>query len=119
MNIVSNPLKLIFYFYLFYLYYEYTRQFSNETFMNQAFENLSDRFMHFISFFILGTLLHFIKTTMIIKTRSIRPGIIPAAKVCETGTFVRALYKIAAFDGGISASNKAADAASTTTKGVG
>ena len=56
MNIISNPLKLIFYFYLFYLYYEYTRQFSTETFMDQAFENLSDKFMHFISFFILGTL---------------------------------------------------------------
>ena len=56
MNIVSNPLKLIFYFYLFYLYYEYTRQFSTETFLDQTFENLSGKFMHFISFFILGAL---------------------------------------------------------------
>ena len=46
------------------------------------------------------------------------PGITPAAKVLETGTFVNALNKIAAFDGGMSAS-RAADAARTITKGFG
>ena len=54
-----------------------------------------------------------------IKTRSIIPGITPAANVLETGTYVRALNKIAAFEGGIKASSNAADAAKTTTKGVG
>ena len=43
----------------------------------------------------------------------------PAAKVCETGTFVSALKSIAAFEGGIRASRSAADAARTTTKGLG
>ena len=47
------------------------------------------------------------------------PGIIPAANVWDTGTLVNALNKIAAFEGGISASSKAADAASVTTKGLG
>ena len=49
----------------------------------------------------------------------IKPGITPAAKVLETGTYVSALNKIAAFEGGIKASSKAAEAAKTTTNGVG
>ena len=63
--------------------------------------------------------LHLNNTTAIIKNNRITPGIIPAANVWETGTFVKALNKIAAFEGGMSASNKAADAASVTTKGLG
>ena len=63
--------------------------------------------------------LHLIRTTAIIKSNKINPGITPAEKVCETGTFVSALNKIAAFEGGIRASNNAADAAKTTTKGFG
>ena len=63
--------------------------------------------------------LHFIKTKAIISRSKIRPGIMPAAKVCDTGTFVSALKSIAAFEGGIRASRSAADAARTTTKGLG
>ena len=53
------------------------------------------------------------------NNKRIKPGTIPAANVCETGTFVKALNKMAAFEGGIRASSKAAEAASTTTKGFG
>ena len=53
------------------------------------------------------------------RTKRTIPGIIPAANVCDTGTFVNALNSIAALDGGIKASNSAADAAKTTTKGFG
>ena len=63
--------------------------------------------------------LHLNKTKRTIKIRRIIPGITPAANVFETGTYVSALNKIAAFDGGIRASRSAADAASTTTNGVG
>ena len=67
----------------------------------------------------LRMLRHLIRTTMTIKTRRISPGITPAAKVCETGTLVRALNNIAAFEGGIRASRSAAEAARTMTKGLG
>ena len=63
--------------------------------------------------------LHLNKTSRTIKTKSIKPGITPAANVLDTGTFVYALNKIAAFEGGIRASSKAADAAKTTTNGFG
>ena len=63
--------------------------------------------------------LHLNKTNKTIKIKSIIPGITPAANVLETGTYVSALNKIAAFDGGIKASRSAADAAKTTTNGVG
>jgi hypothetical protein len=63
--------------------------------------------------------LHLNKTKRTIKTRRTKPGITPAAKVLETGTFVKALNKIAALEGGIKASKRAAEAARTTTKGVG
>jgi len=53
------------------------------------------------------------------NSNKIKPGTIPAANVCETGTFVRALNRIAALEGGINASNRAAEAASTTTNGFG
>ena len=43
----------------------------------------------------------------------------PAANDWETGTLVDALNKIAALDGGIRASSRAADAARTMTKGFG
>ena len=78
-----------------------------------------------INFSRLGTLLglliflHFMRTRTIINTNRIRPGIIPAANVWETGTFVNALNSIAAFEGGIRASRSAAEAARTTTKGLG
>ena len=56
---------------------------------------------------------------MTMKARRISPGMTPAAKVCETGTLVRALNNIAAFEGGIRASRSAAEAARTMTKGLG
>ena len=62
---------------------------------------------------------HLSNTTPTMNSNKIKPGTIPAANVCETGTFVRALNKIAALEGGINASNRAAEAASTTTKGFG
>ena len=46
----------------------------------------------------LRMLRHLIRTTMTMKARRISPGITPAAKVCETGTLVRALNNIAAFE---------------------
>ena len=63
--------------------------------------------------------LHLNKTRRTIKTSRTRPGITPAAKVLDTGTLVRALNNIAALDGGINASKRAAEAARTTTNGVG
>ena len=63
--------------------------------------------------------LHLNKTNKTIKIKSINPGITPAANVFETGTLVKALNKIAAFEGGINASSNAAEAAKTTTKGFG
>ena len=63
--------------------------------------------------------LHLNKTRRTIKTRRTKPGITPAAKVLETGTLVKALNSMAALDGGINASKSAAEAARTTTKGVG
>ena len=63
--------------------------------------------------------LHLNKTRRTINTKRTKPGITPAAKVLDTGTLVRALNSIAALDGGINASNRAAEAAKTTTNGVG
>ena len=58
-------------------------------------------------------------TNKIIIISNTQPGRTPAANVLETGTFVSALNNIAALEGGISASNNAADAAKTITKGFG
>ena len=44
---------------------------------------------------------------------------IPAANVCETGTFVNALNRTAALEGCIKDSSNAADSARTMTKGFG
>ena len=63
--------------------------------------------------------LHFQMTTNDNKPIKTNPGSIPAAKVFDTGTSVKALKSMAAFDGGIRASRKAADAAKTITNGFG
>ena len=56
MNILSNPLRVIFFFYLFYIYYGYARVPSGESYVQQAANVISDNTIHFISFFILGAL---------------------------------------------------------------
>ena len=56
MNILSNPIRVIFYFYLFYIYYGYTRLPTEESYVQQAADIISDNTIHFISFFILGAL---------------------------------------------------------------
>ena len=56
MNILSNPIRVIFYFYLFYIYYGYTRLPTEGSYVQQAADIISDNTIHFISFFILGAL---------------------------------------------------------------
>ena len=57
MSILTNPLRVIFYFYLFFLYYSYVRS------IDPAVSNVpavaaivSDNAIHFVAFFILGAL---------------------------------------------------------------
>ena len=61
---------------------------------------------------------HFQTARMIIPSNT-NPGMMPAVNVWETGAPVGALNRIAALEGGISDSISAADAARTTTNGVG
>ena len=56
MNILSNPLRVIFFFYLFYLYYGYVRPIPNNSTVNNAAVLITDYGIHFIAFFILGLL---------------------------------------------------------------
>ena len=72
-----------------------------------------------LAFEVPGIFRHLTITMMIMNNNKIKPGTTPAAKVWDTGTLVSALNKIAAFEGGIKASSRAADAARTTTKGFG
>tara|TARA_Y200000002_G_scaffold281998_1_gene236058 strand:+ start:188 stop:544 length:357 start_codon:yes stop_codon:yes gene_type:complete len=54
MNILTNPLRVIFFFYLFFLYYSYVRPV--EPTINKIASVVSDDAVHFIAFFILGAL---------------------------------------------------------------
>ena len=54
MNILTNPLRVIFFFYLFFLYYSYVRPV--EALVMDVAAIISDSILHFIAFFILGVL---------------------------------------------------------------
>ncbi len=56
MSILANPLRLIFFFYLFYLYYSYVRPVPIDSTIRGVENLITDYGIHFISFFILGTL---------------------------------------------------------------
>ena len=56
MNIVSNLLRVTFFFYLFYIYYGYVRQLPEGSYVEKAADVITDNSIHFISFFILGAL---------------------------------------------------------------
>ena len=56
MSILANPLRLIFFFYLFYLYYSYVRPVPIESTVREVANLITDYGIHFIAFFILGTL---------------------------------------------------------------
>ena len=56
MNIVSNLLRVTFFFYLFYIYFGYLRQPPEASYIQMAANVVTDNFIHFISFFLLGTL---------------------------------------------------------------
>ena len=57
MNILTNPLRVIFFFYLFFLYYSYVRPVDPTASNVAAF--ISDNTIHFVAFFILGALAQF------------------------------------------------------------
>ncbi len=54
MNILTNPLRVIFFFYLFFLYYSYVRP-ADPT-VSRVAAAVSDNTIHFVAFFILGAL---------------------------------------------------------------
>ena len=56
MNIVSNLLRVTFFFYLFYIYYGYVRQPPDGSYVQKTADVITDNSIHFISFFILGSL---------------------------------------------------------------
>ena len=54
MNILTNPLRVIFFFYLFFLYYSYVRPVDPT--VSSVAAVVSDNTVHFVAFFILGAL---------------------------------------------------------------
>ena len=54
MNILTNPLRVIFFFYLFFLYYSYVRPV--DPIVSSVAAVVSDNIVHFVTFFILGAL---------------------------------------------------------------
>ena len=54
MNILTNPLRVIFFFYLFFLYYSYVRLVDPT--VSSVAAVVSDNTVHFVAFFILGAL---------------------------------------------------------------
>ena len=54
MNILTNPLRVIFFFYLFFLYYSYVRPVDPTA--SSVAAVVSDNIVHFVAFFILGAL---------------------------------------------------------------
>ncbi len=56
MNTLTNPLKVIFFFYLFYIYYGYVRQTPEISYVQQMADLVTDYTIHFSAFFILGSL---------------------------------------------------------------
>ena len=54
MNILTNPLRVIFYFYLFFLYYSYVRPVDPTA--SSVAAVVSDNIVHFVTFFIVGAL---------------------------------------------------------------
>ena len=56
MSILTNTRKVIFFFYLFYIYYGYVRQSTGTGYAEQMADLVTDYTIHFIAFFILGTL---------------------------------------------------------------
>ena len=62
MSILANPLRIIFFFYLFYLYYSYVRPISIDSSaiidssVREVAIIITDYGIHFIAFFILGSL---------------------------------------------------------------
>ena len=54
MNILTNPLRVIFFFYLFFLYYSYVRPVDPT--VRSVAAVVSDNTVHFVAFFILGAL---------------------------------------------------------------
>ena len=52
MNILTNPLRVIFFFYLFFLYYSYVRPVDPT--VSSVAAVVSDNTVHFVAFFILG-----------------------------------------------------------------
>ena len=56
MNIVSNLLRVTFFFYLFYIYYSYVRPPSEISMVKDVVSVISDNGLHFFTFFFLGAL---------------------------------------------------------------
>ena len=54
MNILTNPLRVIFFFYLFFLYYSYVGPVDPTA--SSVAGVVSDNIVHFVTFFILGAL---------------------------------------------------------------
>ena len=54
MHILTNPLRVIFFFYLFFLYYSYVRPVDPT--VSSVAAVVSDNAVHFVAFFILGAL---------------------------------------------------------------